>query len=152
VCRVFKYLVHDAEHLEGEQILSEVVAALEDDVDGLAQRVGVGEDDPQGRLRRVHRPTLFHQNTVGHHPIAQSSLVGCNNALMRVSFVKRAAYVGSSGREKLLGRVTLASSSWSTARRRASGTSFVLSATLLSFLMTSICFNKSALHPQRARL
>ena len=76
VCRMFKYLVHDAEHLEGEQILSEVVAALEDDVDGLAQRIGVGEDDPQGCLRRVHRPALFHQNTVGHHPVAQAGIIG----------------------------------------------------------------------------
>jgi hypothetical protein len=109
------YVVHDAEHLEGEQVLPEVVAALENDVDGLPQRIGVGEDDPQRRLGRVHRPTLLHEDAVGHHPVTAHRFVWFEAYLQSLEAREGEGlawtYVGSSGREKLLGRMTLASSS-----------------------------------------
>lgn len=43
-------LIHNCEHLEREQVLSKIISTLEDDIDGLSKRVGIGEDDPQGCL------------------------------------------------------------------------------------------------------
>mmetsp|Transcript_33404 Transcript_33404/g.83910 ORF Transcript_33404/g.83910 Transcript_33404/m.83910 type:complete len:208 (-) Transcript_33404:1837-2460(-) len=47
-------LLHDAQHLQRQHVLPQVVALLEDDVDGLPLRVRVFKHKPQRQLLGVH--------------------------------------------------------------------------------------------------
>ena len=54
------HLVHEADHLERETVLAEVVALLEDEMERLAARLRVLEDEIQRELARVLVAALLH--------------------------------------------------------------------------------------------
>lgn len=64
----FPHLVHDADHLQRQHVLAQVVPRLEDDVDGRALRVRVLEHQPQRQLLRVHELALFYDQTRDFEP------------------------------------------------------------------------------------
>ena len=52
--------LHDADNLQRERVLPQVVAALEHHVEVLAARVGVEENEPERHLLRRHALALVH--------------------------------------------------------------------------------------------
>lgn len=60
-----KDLIHDADDLEGEHVLTEIVTRLEDDSERRAVWISIDKDKPEGQLLRVHETTLFEDETTG---------------------------------------------------------------------------------------
>mmetsp|Transcript_419 Transcript_419/g.1447 ORF Transcript_419/g.1447 Transcript_419/m.1447 type:complete len:368 (+) Transcript_419:196-1299(+) len=71
---VLPEFVEDADYLESEHVLSEVVAHLEDDEDWLSDALGVLPNQPQGQLLGVHIFTLLHHQFLDNHPLVEREL------------------------------------------------------------------------------
>mmetsp|Transcript_15195 Transcript_15195/g.38379 ORF Transcript_15195/g.38379 Transcript_15195/m.38379 type:complete len:245 (-) Transcript_15195:202-936(-) len=59
-------LVHDSDHLQGEQVLLQIVSRFQQSVDRGSSAIGIFKDKPQWQLCRVHIATLFHDEALSN--------------------------------------------------------------------------------------
>ena len=69
-------LVHNANHLKGQQILTKIISSLEDHQDRFSERIGVLPNQPQRKLLRVHAFTAFDNEPTSFHSTSGSSREG----------------------------------------------------------------------------